>query len=242
MKRAWLDRIDPECGFRLLFDGLEDVCFFAKDARGRLMAGNRALLKRFGLEREEGLIGKTDADFLPRSMAEKYRADDLEVMRSERPMRRMVELWVNRQGVASWVVTDKLPVRARGGRVIGVMGTIRDYGTATPVLQEGDELAKALAHLRGHFTEPVSVRELAESSGLSVRQFERRFKAAFRTSPREYLMKMRVHFACERLRLTTQSITAIALESGFYDQSVFTRQFRRHMGITPLRYRRHYED
>jgi len=241
MNTAFLDKIDPNSGFRRLFDSLDDVCFFAKDAEGRLMAGNRALLKRFGLEREAQLTGKTDADFLPRSMAQKYRADDLAVMRSGKPMLRMVELWVNRQGVPSWVMTDKLPVRSRDGRVIGVMGTIRDYEDATPLLREGDKLTAALSHLQDHCTEPVSVPKLAALAGLSVRQFERRFRAAFGTSPREYLMKMRVHLACEKLRLSTDSITAIALECGFYDQSAFTRQFRKHMGITPLRYRRHYE-
>jgi len=35
-----------------------------------------------------------------------------------------------------------------------------------------------------------------------------------------------------------EGILDIALSLGFYDQSSFTLQFRRHMGITPLRYRK----
>jgi AraC-like DNA-binding protein len=56
-------------------------------------------------------------------------------------------------------------------------------------------------------------------------------------SPLQYVMKLRVHQACDKLR-EGASIVDAALASGFYDQSSFTRHFRRHMGLTPGRYRR----
>ena len=72
---------------------------------------------------------------------------------------------------------------------------------------------------------------------MSVRQFERKFKATFHTTPRAYVIKMRIHAACERLRGGNEPITNIALECGFYDHSSFTRHFRKHMGTTPYKFR-----
>ena len=79
---------------------------------------------------------------------------------------------------------------------------------------------------------------LAKLSGMSVRQFERRFSQTFRMNPRTYLVRMRVAIAAERLCATTRRATEIALEVGFYDHSDFSRQFRRIMGVPPTEYRR----
>ena len=42
------------------------------------------------------------------------------------------------------------------------------------------------------------------------------------------------------LRRSDRALAAIATSTGFYDQAAFTRQFRKHMGITPLAYRRQF--
>ena len=70
-------------------------------------------------------------------------------------------------------------------------------------------------------------------------QFERVFKRHFNTTPQQYVIKRRIYDACERLRGKDQ-LADIAVDLGFYDQSSFTRQFRKHMGITPLQYRKRY--
>ena len=78
----------------------------------------------------------------------------------------------------------------------------------------------------------------AEMSGLSIRQFERKFKKTFLTSPQDYIMKTRVQHACNFLLKSKMSISEIALKVGFYDQSVFTRQFKKQQGLTPGAYRK----
>ncbi len=80
--------------------------------------------------------------------------------------------------------------------------------------------------------------DLAKRSGMSVRQFNRRFREVFGTNPRTFLIKTRVQAACEVLRRSDQPIAEIALDFGFCDQSAFTQHFRRHMGLTPAAYRR----
>ena len=78
-------------------------------------------------------------------------------------------------------------------------------------------------------------------SKVSVRQFERKFKQYFNMPPQQFIMKKRIYQACDMIRNGKYSFSEIALDLGFYDQSSFTSQFRKEMGITPYRYRRQFQ-
>ena len=240
LRSAFLGAIRPEASFHLLFDHLPGVLFFAKDCEGRLLVANRALLDLYGYANEEDFWGVTDFDLLPRSFAEKFREDDLRVLRTGVPMLEIVELFISRQGIPAWFLTHKLPVYNRDGEVVGVMGTIQDYEKQRELLPADSDISAALAYIRGNFHREVVIPDLAKKCGLSVRQFERKFKEHLKMPPQQYLIKMRVHAACDELRRTRKPISDIATDLGFYDQAAFSRQFRKHMGMTPLYYRREY--
>jgi PAS domain S-box-containing protein len=240
LRNAFLASIPPERSFHLLFDHLPGVLFFAKDREGRLLAANRALLDLYGYAKEEDFWGVTDFELLPRSLAEKFREDDLRILRTGVSMLEIVELFISRQGIPAWFLTNKLPVRDCSGEVIGVMGTIQDYAKQRDLLPPDSDISPALAHIRANFHREVSIPDLARRCRLSVRQFERKFKEHLKTPPQQYLIKMRVHAACDELRRTRKPIADIATDLGFYDQAAFTRQFRKHMRMTPLVYRREY--
>jgi AraC-like DNA-binding protein len=53
-------------------------------------------------------------------------------------------------------------------------------------------------------------------------------------------MKTRIQESCELLRVTGATIAEVATTVGFYDQSAFTGQFRRQMGLTPRKYQMQY--
>jgi AraC-like DNA-binding protein len=213
-RREWMEQLPPG-QFRHLFDHLPGTLFFAKDREGRLMAGNPAFVKRCGFLREDQIVGLTDQQIFPPRLAEKYQ-----------------------QGRPEWFITDKLPLFDRDGGVCGLCGTVRSYEEQRAAIQPYLELADVAEHLKANFRERLEVSELAEIAGLSVRQFERKFRKTFQTTPRSYLMRMRVIKACELLASSKLPITEIALESGFYDHSDFSRQFRKHMGQAPTAYRR----
>lgn len=239
-RRRFLAAIDPERHFYRLFDHVSGVLFFAKDTEGRIFAANRQLLRRYGFLREEEIVGKTDFELLPRSLAEKFRADDLRVIRTAEPLLEIVELFINRQGVPDWFLTNKRPIFDHDGAVIGVMGTIENYEGYRKLEPPDLDISGALAQIRTGFHREIKIEALARDCGMSVRQFERKFKRHLKTTPQHFVMKMRVHAACDKLRMTSEPIASIALDIGFYDQSSFTRHFRKHMGITPLHYRKTY--
>ncbi|MBL9152190.1 MAG: AraC family transcriptional regulator [Verrucomicrobiales bacterium] len=241
LRERFFRAIPPESHFYRLFDHLPGVLFFAKDRDGRLLAANRALLRLYGYPREEDFWGVTDFELLPRSLAEKFRQDDLHVIETGEPMLEILEIFINPQGIPGWFITDKLPVVSTTGEVIGVMGTIRPCGEhpGNPVTTDA-ALAPALRFIGENFHRDIAIPALADMCGLSERQFERKFKQHLRTSPLQFLIKTRVYAACDDLRRTSRALASIATAVGFYDQAAFTRQFRKHMGTTPLAYRRQF--
>jgi len=237
--REWLGRLRSG-ELRQLFEHVPGTLFFAKNTAGEIMLGNRPFVERCGFASEEQLIGHTDQEIFPPHMAAKYREDDLEVMRTRRPMLQIVELFPNRHGEPVWYVADKLPLFDEREQVIGICGVVRSYEGSKRALQPYLDLAPVADYIKAHIGEPLSVKQLARIAGLSVRQFERKFQETFRTTPKHYLMRLRVLLACDTLLETRQSITEIGLDAGFCDHSAFARHFRKHMGMSPRQYRRKY--
>ena len=97
-----------------------------------------------------------------------------------------------------------------------------------------------IKHIDDHFRESISMAEMAGKAGLSSTHFNRRFQALLRMSPKAYVLTFRVQEARRLLVATDGSMATIAVETGFYDQSHFTRNFRRITGMPPLAYRRRY--
>ena len=65
----------------------------------------------------------------------------------------------------------------------------------------------------------------------------RSFRRAHGQTLGEYVRRLRIEDACRRLITTESAITEVALECGFSDHSHFARVFRRHMGVSPGRFR-----
>jgi AraC-like DNA-binding protein len=234
--QAWLDALSPG-PFRHLFDHLPGTLFFAKDRQSRIMMGNPAFVARCGFEREEQILGLTDDGIFPPRLAEKYRRDDRTVLQSKKPLLGMIELFPNAEGSPEWFVTDKLPLFDRDGQVCGVCGTVRSYEEQHAAIAPYLELANVAEHLKRNFRDALDASRLAKMAGLSLRQFGRKFRNTFQSTPRDYLMRMRILHACSLLAETQLPVTEVALQSGFYDHSDFARQFRRQLGQSASEYR-----
>ena len=97
------------------------------------------------------------------------------------------------------------------------------------------QLARELIHDR--FTETLTVTEIAQTVGAHPVYLVRAFRKHYRLTIGEYLRKLRVEFACRQMSLTDAQLSHIAAAAGFYDQSHFTRTFKRLTGMTPTEYR-----
>jgi len=90
--------------------------------------------------------------------------------------------------------------------------------------------------------ERLSRDQVARNAGLSPSHFSHLIKEKMGRSFIEILGQQRVDQACELLRRTTKSLAAIAAESGFADQSYFSKIFFKHTGKRPRDYRQDRKD
>lgn len=220
-----------------LFDHVPDICFFAKDAAGRFVHANRALLDRLGLQRVEDIAGTTDRDRYPAHVAEQLVAGDRKVLESGHPIVDHAEVLFDRSGRLEWFSTSKYPVYDPSGIPLGVMGVTRPLSGAR-FSEDNDRLGKLIDFICSNPDRELRVADLARRAGLSERQLHRRFLGRTGMAPREFILRTRIQAAAAVLRRGEESIASVALQFQFCDQSSFTRQFRRVLGTTPAAYRR----
>jgi PAS domain S-box-containing protein len=100
---------------------------FWKDRNSVYLGGNQVFARAVGLDRPEDVAGKTDYDFpWPRAEAEKYRAQDREVMETGVPLLHVVQLRRQPDGKPIWVDMSTLPLRDAHGRAYGLLGVSDD--------------------------------------------------------------------------------------------------------------------
>jgi transcriptional regulator GlxA family with amidase domain len=97
---------------------------------------------------------------------------------------------------------------------------------------------KTLEYLAEHFRDPVALSDVAEAVGLSSCRVAHLVKEHTGRSVLQHVHRMRVQEAQRLLEQTSMPCAEIAYETGFSDQSYFTKQFRLLSGTTPARYRR----
>jgi PAS domain S-box-containing protein len=99
---------------------------WVKDAESRFVIANLATALRMGHASPQELLGKSDLELCPWETAQKYLADEREVIETGRPMIAAEEYILAPDGGKIWISTTKAPLRNERGEVIGVIGVSRD--------------------------------------------------------------------------------------------------------------------
>ncbi|PIG97149.1 helix-turn-helix domain-containing protein [Deinococcus sp. UR1] len=103
--------------------------------------------------------------------------------------------------------------------------------------QERRAVREVRAYLDAHATEEVALEELAQVAGLSPFHLSRVFRQEVGLPPHAYQVQARIRQA--RVWIAAGwSLADVALAAGFSDQSAFSNQFKRHVGVTPGQDRR----
>ncbi len=242
LKAAFLRQLREQDIGEKLFAHLLDIYFFVKNRDGVFVMANRTFVEKLKLRTEEELIGLTDFDVFSRTIAEGYVKDDNLVLQTGREQINKVELIPGPDGSMDWYSTTKLPLLSKEGQIVGLAGITRDLKKAKDTAKPYLDLGPVISHIMDNFADPLSIEELAEKSGLSETQFVRRFKKNFHVSPMQYLVMVRINAACQLLAGSQMPISDIALETGFYDHSYFTKQFLKHKNSTPKKYRQKFSE
>ena len=110
--------------------------------------------------------------------------------------------------------------------------------------EDGDStralMNRAVAYIREHVGEEISLQTLADEVNLSVYYFSHCFKSITGRSPMNYVINTRIERAKVLLIRTNLSIEEIAYEVGYASSGSLINLFRKHEGISPNRFRKNY--
>lgn len=120
---------------------------FIKDKNSVYVSCNQNYAQDLKIEADQ-IVGKTDYDFFPRELAEKYIADDKRIMEKGKP--EDIECRYIQNGQERIVHMVETPVRDEKGNISGVLGIFWDI---TEQKQKEEELRKDRAHLAEQISE-----------------------------------------------------------------------------------------
>lgn len=95
------------------------------------------------------------------------------------------------------------------------------------------KLLKAVTLMENAIEEPVTCREIADESGISVRQLEKLFRAYLSSTPRDFYQKLRLDHARRLLVQTSMSVLEVGTATGFSSPSHFSKAYRTMFGKPP---------
>lgn len=108
-----------------LIDFVPDY-LWVKDTESRFIVVNKALTIDNGRKNTSEVIGQSDFDFHAPEIARKFRADELEVLRSGKPMIDKEEYVIEAAGITKWLLSTKVPLRDENNEIYGLVGIARD--------------------------------------------------------------------------------------------------------------------
>ncbi len=221
-----------------LFEYASDIAFFIKDAGGRYIDVNESLLRRHGLKCKADALGKLPSQICPGDFGQVPAEQDARILRSGRPLIEHLEMQWHRPHEPVWCLTTKLPIVAADGRVLGIVGFSRDVRIPVESHEIPVEFASVLESFENHLSEIRTPSELAKKTNISLQKLGRLTRRLFGLTPGQLITKTRIAVASRLLFESSIPISEIALTSGFYDQSAFTRSFRASTGVTPSEFRK----
>ena len=99
-------------------------------------------------------------------------------------------------------------------------------------------IRRSISHMRDHTVHPLHADALARVAGLSRPRFFQLFKACTGLTPNLYASTLLIEGAIKKLIDSHTTISDVAVDLGFSEQSNFSRFFSQHVGCSPSGYRR----
>lgn len=154
----------------VMMDNIPDSIYF-KDLESRFIKVNKGIMKYAGVSSEEEILGKTDFDFFGFEHADEARKDELEIIKTGKPIINKVEKENFPDGRIEWVSTTKIPLKDNENNIIGTFGMSRNITDLIEKEQKINRFAEELIELNKKLTE----------SELKLKESESRLKHTVNT-------------------------------------------------------------
>ena len=103
---------------------------------------------------------------------------------------------------------------------------------------EHDVYRKALQYIREHYTENITVIDVAKHIGYSESYFGYAFKKKYKMSVGQYIRELQLAKSKDLLGNTNFSVSSVASYVGFDDSNYFSALFKKYFGLSPKEYRK----
>jgi PAS domain S-box-containing protein len=131
--------------FQHIIEHLPDQIYL-KDTQGKFLLCNAPVAQNAGCMIPEEVIGKTDFDFYPFEVAERFFNDEKEILQSAVALINHEEAYTNRRtNCIMWNLTTKIPIQDESNVVVGLLGINRDI---TDIKNALDDKKKILSDLQ----------------------------------------------------------------------------------------------
>ncbi|EDX83281.1 transcriptional regulator, AraC family protein [Synechococcus sp. PCC 7335] len=121
---------------------------------------------------------------------------------------------------------------------------VQNYAVSKPPLAfkasglSRSQLKRVIDYIEANLAQDLSIFDLASLTNMSKSYFSRSFKQSVGISPYQYVIQQRVERAKQLLKQQSISISDIALDCGFANQTHLTKAFRQMTGTTPKAYQK----
>ena len=144
---------------RTMIDNLPDS-IYVKDLECRKVLANKADVENIGLSDESEVLGKTDLELFPGKIGERGYLDDKNIITTGKPIFDLEEEFINNKGKHRWLLTTKIPLHDKEGKITGLVGIGHDITDRKQVeeelvrakekAEESDKLKTAFLHNISH--------------------------------------------------------------------------------------------
>ena len=105
---------------------------------------------------------------------------------------------------------------------------------------EDTEIQSAQDYIEMHYTDKITVDQLADLLAIGRRSFERRFKKATNNTVVEYIQRVKMEAAKRSFESSRKNINEVMFDVGYTDTKAFRTIFKKITGLTPIEYRNKY--
>jgi len=151
-----------------------------------------------------------------------------------------------RGGLAPWLALrlynefqqeDQLSSLSIEGLTLELIAETARHYRRPPERRPSRWLIQAKELLNERFSETLALEKIAKAVEIHPVHLARGFHQFYGCTIGEYVRRRRIEFASREILMFDVPLSQIALRAGFYDQSHFSRVFKRVMGLTPTKFR-----
>ena len=166
---------ESETKYRTLLENLPQKIFF-KNSELTFVSCNENFARELNIASSQ-IKGKTDYDFFPTELAEKYRKEDFDFLASGKLME--IETSEVRDGQIYWTQVVKIPVRDENDNIVGIQGIFWDITERKLAELELDKYRRQLEEMVEERTQELSENEVSLKKALQAAESADQLKSAF---------------------------------------------------------------